>query len=106
MLRKYSKVYSGLKSHYPHTGKTIMLTDSTPKNSLTTHRFTIDEAPAEPDGTLSDPFPLPPFGLDRVSTPISPLRQTIVNTIQNYSMAVKVDAAREMIRRLEKGHCS
>ena len=81
-----------------------LTTKTTPDNNPTTHKLKIDEAPAEPSGALSDSFSLPPLRSDGASTSIPSLRNEIVKTFNNYSIEVKVDAAREMIRKLEKDY--
>ena len=81
------------------------MNDSTLKTNLTTCKCKNIEAPAEPLGTLSDPFFLPPMASDRVPSSIPSLRKLIVKEIRPYSIEVKVDAAREMIKRLERSYC-
>jgi hypothetical protein len=75
------------------------------KTSLTTYTYKNSEAPAEPLGTLSDPFSLPPLASDRVPLSISSFREQLVKAFNNRSIEVKVDAAREMIQRLERRYC-
>tara|TARA_R110002110_G_scaffold5220_2_gene27118 strand:+ start:210 stop:461 length:252 start_codon:yes stop_codon:yes gene_type:complete len=81
-----------------------MKTDSTPKDNPTTHKSKMNEAPAELQGAPLDPFSLPPSRSSGALPTISSLKAQIVKTINNYSLEVKVDAAREMIRRLEKDY--
>ena len=79
-----------------------MTSSSSLKTNLTTQKCNI-EAPAEPRGTLSDHFFLPPTASDRVPlSSIESFSQQLVKFFSPYSMAVKVDAAREMIKRLER----
>ena len=78
------------------------MTSSTPDSNQTTLDYINVEAPAEPLGALPDPFLLPPLGSGRAYPDSASLRREIVNTIQPYSMDVKVDAIREMILKLEK----
>lgn len=83
-------------------GNTLMKIDSTLTTNLTTHNCNLIEAPAEPSGASSDPFPIPPLGSGGASTSITALRSEIVKEFNNYSIEVKVDAAREMINRLNR----
>ena len=81
-----------------------LTTNSTPQNNQTTHKLKINEAPAELQGAPLDSFPLPPSRFSGALPSISSLKSEIVNIIRPYSIEVKVDAAREMIRRLEKDY--
>ena len=81
-----------------------LTTNSTPHNNPTTHKLKINEAPAEPQGAPLDSFPLPPSRFSGALPSISSLKSEIVNIIRPYSIEVKVDAAREMILRLEKDY--
>jgi len=81
-----------------------LTTNSTGKINPTTHKFKINEAPAELQGAPLDSFSLPPSRSSGALPSISSLKSEIVNIIRPYSIEVKVDAAREMIRKLEKDY--
>tara|TARA_R110002020_G_scaffold421413_1_gene630488 strand:+ start:271 stop:528 length:258 start_codon:yes stop_codon:yes gene_type:complete len=79
-----------------------LTTDYTPDSNPTTSKYILIEAPAEPLGAPSDPFSIPPSRSDGASTDITALHGAIVKEFNNYSIEVKVDAAREMINRLNR----
>jgi len=96
--------YSVFKFEYQSitAGNIMIKIDSTLTPDPTTHNCNSIEAPAEPSGASSDPFPIPPLGSGGASTSITALNSAIVKEFNNYSIEVKVDAAREMINRLNR----
>ena len=81
-----------------------MRIDYTSDKKSTTSNSTNVQAPTESACALPDLFLPTSFGSGEARLPTSTLKELIVNEFSTYSIDVKVDAAREMIRRLEKDY--